>query len=204
LLYKLKSLELSRLKGQIGEHLAKNFIHNTLAPKLVNEEGWDFVILSNNDYKKHVWAWNTKLFAFDAFRKDFIIHGFCAHTKLLVKYAMVADILTQRHCTPDGLLFKLRKTGVFRTVKPSEWPPFFASNVTYAHGTDRLTFPIVEGNVEIVEIKCGRYGRLMAKQREVYNQLIVKGIPLRIIRVKIVSFDYNKFLVEEKKFERFV
>jgi hypothetical protein len=164
----------------------------------------DSVILSNDDYKKHVWTWNTKLFTFDAFRKDFIMHGFCAHTKLLAKYAMVADILTQRHCTPDGLLFKLRKTDVSRTVKPSEYPPFFTSNVTNSHGTDRLKFPLVEGDVEIVEIKCGRYGRLMAKQREVYNQLIAKGVPLRIIRVRIVSFDYNKFLVEEKKVERCV
>ncbi len=63
---------------------------------------------------------------------------------------------------------------------------------------------MVEGDLEVVEIKCGRNAKLMKKQKETYNDLIEKGIPLRKVEVRIVSFDHNKFLVKERKFERFV
>lgn len=43
-----------------------------------------------------------------------------------------------------------------------------------------------------------------AQQRETYNNLIAKDVPLRMIKVRIVSFDLNKFLVEERKFETFL
>ena len=42
------------------------------------------------------------------------------------------------------------------------------------------------------------------KQKETYNNLIAKGIPLRMIEVRIVSFDSNRFLVEEHKHDRFL
>jgi hypothetical protein len=37
-----------------------------------------------------------------------------------------------------------------------------------------------------------------------YNNLIVKGVPLRVVEVRIVSFDSNQFLVEERKFQNLV
>ncbi len=45
---------------------------------------------------------------------------------------------------------------------------------------------------------------LMGKQKETYNNLIAKGVPLRMVKVKIVSFDANRYLVEQRMFERFV
>ena len=70
--YRFKRLEYNGLKGVIGEQLARSFVRNKLAPRLVKEEGWDHVVLSKNDYKQHAWTWNTKLFNFDYFREDFI------------------------------------------------------------------------------------------------------------------------------------
>lgn len=64
--------------------------------------------------------------------------------------------------------------------------------------------PTVEGDLEIVEVKCGRSARLMEKQKGTYNDLIEKSIPVRVISVKIISFDLNKFLVEEHRYERFL
>ena len=55
-----------------------------------------------------------------------------------------------------------------------------------------------------MEIKCGRNAKLMDKQKRVYNNLIAKDVPLRLVKVRLVSFDQNKFLVEEHKFERFL
>ena len=203
--YRFKSLELSILKGVIGEHLARSFIRNTLAPKLVKEEGWSHVLLSNNDYKQHTKAQKARLFSFDRFREDFLVHALFASKKLLTKYADVVGILTQNHCTSDGLLMKLRETGRTKKLKESSypWTASLKVNESQKHG-NVLEFPIVDGDLEVVEIKCGRQAKLMGKQKETYNNLIAKGIPLRMVRVRIVSFDLNRFLVEEHKYERFV
>ncbi len=203
--YRLRPIEHNSLKGLIGERLARGFIRNRLAPKLISEEKWDHVLLSNNDYKRHTWTWNTKLFSFDNFRDDFIIHGFYANTKLLSKYADVIGTLIQNHCTPDGLLFKLRETGRTNKLKEKECSSIARLHVTLSdtcNGT--FVFPVVEGDLEVVEIKCGRNAKLMGKQKETYNDLIAKGIPLRMIKVRIVSFDLNRFLVEEYRFDKFL
>ena len=202
--YKLRTVELNGIKGSIGEQLARSFIRNKLAPKLVAEEGWDHVLLSHNDYKGNFGAWNQKLFSFERFRDDFLLHGFYANMKLLSKYAETIGVLVKNHCTPDGLLFKLRETGQIQKVKKS-----FSKNTLskrfskLAHGAIGK-FPVVNGELEIVEIKCGRSARLMNKQKETYNNLIAKHVPLRMIKVRIVSLDLNRFIVEQCKFERFL
>jgi len=203
--YRFKRLEYNGLKGIIGEYLAKSFIRNKLAPKLMEKEGWSHVLLSNNDYKHHAWTWNTKLFDFDNFREDFIVHGFYPAMKLLSKYTSAVGILTQNHCTPDGLLLKLRETGKIRRVKESSCLSIARLRVEKARKRGNIfEFPTVGGNLEIVEIKCGRDAKLMGKQKETYNALIAKDVPLRLIKVRIVSFDLNRFLVEEHKYERFL
>ncbi len=203
--YSFKTLERSILKGVIGEHLARSFIRGKLAPELAREEGWHHVLLSINDYKLHSKTLNKKLFSFDLFKTDFIQQGFYANRKLLARYAEVAGILTQNHCTPDGLLMKLRETGGTKKLQESTCPIGASLRIdeSHRHG-DTLEFPIVDGDLEVVEIKCGRQARLSSKQKETYNNLIAKGIPLRMIKVRIVSFDLNRFLVEEHRYERFL
>jgi len=203
--YRFRALEWNSLKGSIGEHLARSFIRNTLAPKLVEEEEWNHVLLSHNDYKQRPKAWNEKLFSFDRFREDFFAHGFYATRKLLSKYAIVVGVLMRNHCTPDGLLLKLRERGQTRKLKKNTHP----SNSKFKPRTSRKSgevfkFPLVDGDIEVVEIKCGRNAKLMKKQKETYNNLIGKGVPLRMVEVRIVSFDRNRFLVEERKIERFL
>ncbi|UCE96280.1 MAG: hypothetical protein JSV51_01325 [Candidatus Bathyarchaeota archaeon] len=184
--------------------MARSFVRNKLAPSLVEEEGWDYVVLSKNNHKQHAWTWNTKLFSFDCFREDFIIFGFYANMKLLSKYATVVQALEQNHCVPDGILLKLKETGNTKRLKESTVSSIARLKVDdFRNGKD-LRFPIVEGDLEIVEIKCGRKARLFKKQKETYNNLIAKNVPLRLIRVRIVSFDLNRFLVEEHKYEKFL
>lgn len=196
--YKFRLLEWNGLKGLIGERLARSFIRNKLSPKLIKEESWDHVLFSKNDYKKHSWIWNTKLFKFDNFREDFVLHGFYANTRLLSKYAMVAGVLMQNHCTPDGLLLKMREIGKTIALKQSGFSP--SAKLKVKRHKKKSILPIVEGDLEVVEVKCGRSAKLMSKQREAYNNLMAKGIPLRMIKVKIVSLDLNRFLIEEQKF----
>lgn len=202
--YRFRPLEYNSLKGTIGEHLARSFIRNQLASKLIKEEGWNHVLLSNNYYKHHAWTWNTKLFSFDNFREDFIVHGFYPQMKLLAKYASAVGVLVQNHCTPDGLLLKLRETSRTKRLKESVYPSIrMLRKDSQKHGK-YFEFPIVDGDLEVIEIKCGRNAKLMNKQKKTYNNLIAKGIPLRLIKVRIVSFDLNRFLVEEHKYERFI
>ncbi|UCH32124.1 MAG: hypothetical protein JSV05_01670 [Candidatus Bathyarchaeota archaeon] len=202
---RFKPLEYNMLKGTIGEHIARSFIRNHLASKLIKEEGWDHVLLKHNDFKKHAWTWNTKLFSYEKFREDFIAHGFCADIKLLSKYAITAGVLTKNHCSPDGLLLKMRETGNIKKVKVKKWPPFAKLKIKLSSKSrDAIKLRPVTGDLEVIEIKCGRKAKLMNKQRETYNALIAKGIPLRMIKVRIVSFDLNRFLAEEHKYERFL
>ncbi len=203
--YRFKHLEYSGLKGIIGEQLARSFVRSDLAPKLMREEGWDHVVLSRNDYKRHAWTWNTKLFKHDHFIEDFIIHGFFANIKLLSKYTTAIGVLEQNHCTPDGILLKLKENGKTRSLKQHVRTPLIAKlriGDSVRHENSRL--PMVGGDLEIVEIKCGRNAKLMDKQRRTYNDLIAKDVPLRMIKVRIVSFDLNKFLVEEHRYEKFL
>lgn len=203
--YRFKTLEYNGLKGIIGEQLARSYIRNKLTSRLIEEENWSHIILSKNDYKKHAWTWNTKLFNFDYFREDFIIHGFYAKIKLLSKYASAISILEQNHCTPDGILLKLKETGKTKKLKEDECPAIarLKINRSLKHG-NHVRLPIVEGGLEIVEIKCGRYAKLMDKQKRTYNDIIAKDIPLRLIKVRIASFDLNRFLVEDHKYEKFL
>jgi hypothetical protein len=200
--YKFRTVELNGIKGSIGEQLARSFIRNKLAPKLAAEEGWDHVLLSHNDYKENLGAWNQKLFSFERFRNDFLVHGVYADMKLLAKYAETVGVLVQNHCTPDGLLFKLRETGKKHQVCERKGK----LNNTLSKRPPRAAekYPVVGGELEIVEIKCGRSARLMSKQKEAYNNLIAKRVPLRMIQVRIVSFDLNRFIVEQRRFERFL
>ncbi|MDH5732384.1 MAG: hypothetical protein OEY88_01185 [Candidatus Bathyarchaeota archaeon] len=203
--YQFRPLEWNSLKGVIGEQIARSFIRTQLAPRLITKEGWNTVVLSTNDYRRHRGAWNEKLFRFDHFREDFIVHGVCADTMLLSKYAMVIGVLGQNQCTPDGLLLKLRETGRTKRWKKSACPSIAELRIRNSpkYGSF-FEFPIVEGDLEVVEIKCGRNAKLMGKQKETYNNLIAKGVPLRMVNVRIISFDRNKFLVEERKFKQFL
>lgn len=201
--YRLKSLELNILKGVIGEHLARSFIRNTLSRKIVEAEKWDHVVFNRNDDKQNFKVWNEKLFSYDRFREDFYAHGFYANRQLLSKYAMVLGVLARNHCTPDGLLLKLREKGSKRKVRKNTllldtWLR------KKSERRDVSEYPVVDGELEVVEIKCGRNAKLMKKQKETYNDLVWKGVPLRMVEVRIVSFDRNKFLVQERKFSRSV
>lgn len=203
--YRFKTLEYNGLKGVIGEQLARSYIRNILTPKLIEEEKWNHIILSKNDYKKHAWTWNTKLFNFDYFREDFIMHGFYAKIKLLSKYATAINTLEKNHCTPDGILLKLKETGKTKRLKEDACSATARLKISRSlkHG-NHVKLPIVKGDLEIIEIKCGRNAKLMDKQKRTYNDIIAKAIPLRLIKVRIDSFDLNRFLVEEHKYERFL
>ena len=111
--------------------------------------------------------------------------------------------MAQNRCTPDGLLLKLQDTGYKRRVEKDSHPFNPKPRSRSSKKREEVSkLPVVKGDLEIVEIKCGRSAKLMKKQKETYNDLIWKGVPVRMIAVRIVSFDRNKFLVQERKFQK--
>lgn len=203
--YRFKPFAYNSLKGAIGEHLARSFIRNHLAPTLVTSENWDHVVLSRNNYRQRIRTRNRNLFSYDRFRQDFISHGFYGTKEILCKYAAAVYVLDRNHCTPDGFLLKLRETGETKKLRNGAFTP---APWLHARGQPKnrncIELPVIDGELEIVEIKCGRKAKLNDSQRKAYNDLIAKSIPLRMVRVRFVSFDLNRFLVEETKYERFV
>ncbi len=196
--HKLRQLDLNILKGIIGEHLARSFIRNKLAVQIIEEEGWSHVILDGSNYRQRYRKWKTGNFSFCDLREDFHRHGFYPSKRLVSKYANTLGILARSHCTPDGLLLKLLETGQVQTPGQEGCQRTLIVN-TLTSGDNAL--PVVEGDLEVVEIKSGRSAKLVAKQKEAYNRLISRDVPVRIVRVKIVSFDMNSFLVEATKVE---
>lgn len=67
-----------------------------------------------------------------------------------------------------------------------------------------MTFPVVDGDSEVLEIKCGRNAKVIGKQKITHYNLIAEGIPLRVVEVRIASFDSNQFLIEERRFQNLV
>jgi hypothetical protein len=102
------------------------------------------------------------------------------------------------------LILKLKKTGGHKRLQKKSYPPEARFRLKATEDGSRYKLPMVEGDLEVVEVKCGRSAKLMEKQKETYSDLIEKGVPLRMINVKIISFDLNKFLVEEHRYERFL
>jgi hypothetical protein len=61
----------------------------------------------------------------------------------------------------------------------------------------RRSFPVVEGEIEIVEVKSGT-ARLASNQIKSYTDVLRKGYPLRYFHVEIISFERNQFEIKEK------
>lgn len=189
--YRFRSLELNSLKGVIGEYIARSFIRNVLSRKLLHKEKWDHVLFSRQ-------FWSRRIFDLSAFREDFTFHGFYADSQLLSKYATAIGLLRKNHCRPDGLILKLQETGHSKMMKQS-----FLTQTEVKHScksNSKRRLPMVRGDLEVVEIKCGRNAKLVTKQKKTYSTMIAKGYPLRVISVRIVSFDSNRFLIEESRF----
>jgi len=100
-------------------------------------------------------------------------------------------------CIPDGLLMKLNDTGetkiLSNTVSRLHLPPELS-------GKDVIDLPIVDGEVEIIEIKSKK-APLRTKQKVAYNTLIMNRFPVRLFRVKMISFDKNEFAISEKRID---
>ena len=112
---------------------------------------------------------------------------------------------------PDGFLVKLKKTGKSKSLREAltdfglerfdhwyvGWGPYLYGTFWRSEHDEGEVLPIVDGEVEIIEVKSGK-SILLAYQRKSYLKAIKNGYLLRFFHVEIVSFKKNHFEVKEK------
>ena len=194
--YSFKPPEWSNWKGRLCEELAMDYIREIFIPELKEKEKWQHVLVTKQFiiFQK---INNEVYIDKEQAKMDFFLHGLYPSKRLLRKLIEINRILSLESCIPDGILAKLNNTGemerLSNTISRSYLPPEIRKK-------DVIDLPIVDGEIEILEIKSKK-SPLRAKQKLVYNALIMKGFPLRLFKVHMISFDQNRFAIREKRID---
>jgi hypothetical protein len=211
--YSFNPRDFNNLKGRIAEKLVQYFIEKAKIPALT-KKGWDYVFfrrmlptdLTQDDLPPLRYAGGP----FQNINEKFFVgHGLFPSRKLLTRIKKLSKLLEQfRNESGDGFLIKTRKTGETRTLKEAldtfglgsfrdgSWSFEGCEFVGSEHKNDEQ-LPIVNGEIEIVEVKSGT-GYLHSEQKECYRKILQEGYALRFFRVNIVSFKRNEFEIQEK------
>jgi len=192
------------LKGQIAEKLVKSYIEHVLIPALQKE--WDIVIFTPHawfgdeveenknrpEYLRIFWQHEEKFFiANKLFPTQVFLNRFKRLTKLLEN-------------VPDGFIIKMKNTGKFKCLKEAlnefnlsyGWEDNgYAFNQSEHKDNELLT--IVEGDIEIVEVKCDK-SNIPPHQKKSYRNVITGGYALRFLHVDLCLFTRNEFEIDEK------
>ena len=209
------------MKARITEILVESCIKEVIAPTL-KKEGWDDVIYTNAWYRTkegevRTFARSSSAEYLNKIEERILVaNGFYPTRKFLTKFRRLTSLL---EIVSDGFLIKLKTTGNFKPLEETvEEFGLDYENVGlsrylltdfYGLGQHRdqmlkLSFlkftnklPIVNGEIEVVEVKSGK-ARLPSDQRRSYLNAVRSGYPLRFFRVKIISFLGNEYEIREK------
>lgn len=204
--YSLHWTEINRFKGKITEMLVRRYIEKVLVYAL-REQGWDQIIFTpnawfgdeieqNKNRPKHRQIFLTPE------PKFFIANSLYPTEELLESFKKLTKLLKN---TPDGFLVKLRKTEHTKRLKEAlkevgsqggGWSVGEYSYFPSEHdGKEQLS--IVEGEIEIVEVKTGK-AIIPSHQMINYREVLDEKYALRFFNVNIISFEKNEFEIEEK------
>lgn len=209
--YSFNPKEFNHWKARVTESLVRHYIENVLIPKLSKEE-WDKIIFTSigfapkNTPLRHPWArgWELEKKSRYSMERGFLIaNGLYPTPKFLHRFEQLTNLLEN---APDGYLIKLRRTGKFKYLKDALSELELDSMGGWSFGTcrfdrsehdDKEKLPIVDGDVEAVEIKSDK-SFIMPHQRRSYRKIIENGFTLRYFHVGIISFGKNDFEITEK------
>lgn len=196
--------ELNNWKARLTERLVELYMKQGLMPKLKMEEGWDLIV-----YLTPAWfstLEDEELMPCLSYQEQafFLSNNLIPTAELLGDFKNITRTLSN---APDGFLFKLRKIRKSKTLRDvKEMRLNFAGDFTlgrlgFTSDTYRnmmqQSFPVVEGEIEVVEVKSGK-ARLASNQIKSYADVLRKGYPLRYFHVEIISFEKNQFEIREK------
>jgi len=205
--YSLHWTDINRFKGKITEMLVGKYIERVLIPVL-SEEGWDQIIFTQNAWfgdmleeskdmpKALQISWNLE-------EKFFIERGLYPTEELLKSFKKLTKLLEN---IPDGFLIKLRKTNSTKPLKKALKEIGFKNSGGWRIGEYRFTrsehddneqLQVVNGEIEIVEIKTGK-AIIPSHQMISYHKVLDEKYALRFFHVNIISFEKNEFEIEEK------
>ena len=193
-------------KGRIAESLVEHYIKNVLIPALKarkwNEVFYTYSFVSKVPFKvRETWYRGWKQTFWKQELKLLIAMGFFPTLNFLERFETFTHLLSN---IPDGFLIKLKKTGKFKSLKDAlvefklgsdDWN-YAGYSFTYSKHTKRQ-LPIVNGDVEVVEIKADK-SFLSSHQLASYTNVIKNGYALRYFHVDIISLKRNQFEIEEK------
>lgn len=221
--YSLSPNELNNWKARITERLVLCYIEEYSIPSLREEESWDEVFFDNLDnfdcplsaiekgllrgfetpifkaklpYQQSFYRSQVKL-ARSYINRILLKKAVFPHQNLFDKWMLLLQLLEVR---TDGFLFKLKRTG---NVKPKEEIISELGEYVCPEGMIELpkAVPIVEGEIEIIEVKSGK-AFIPPYQQDNYRKVVKNGFLFRFFRVNIISFERNQFDVEEKLIRR--
>ena len=177
----------NRWQAQVSERLVGNYIEDKLIPAL-KLQGWNEVVYAQshcfNFYydenesqrpKSRQGVWNNYVHSF------LLENGLYPTEEFMESFKKLTSLL--KH-SPDGYLFKFKKTGKVKSLKK------------HANAQSEL-LPIVNGEIEVVEVKSGK-AKLFPSQKEDYCNVLIERFVLRFFQVEVVSFEKNEFGIEEK------
>lgn len=184
--YGLVWTELNNFKARLTEQLVKRYIEKVLIPEL-GAQGWDQSIYTQEDFrifydenesqrpKCKQGVWNNYVYGI------LIENGLYPTEEFINTLKKLTSLL--KHA-PDGYLFKFKKTGKVKSLKKHT-------------DTESELLPIVNGEIEVVEVKTGK-AIIPSYQMVSYCKVLEERYVLRFFHVNIISFEKNEFEIEEK------
>ena len=188
-----KSLKLSlrnlhsNWQASVTERLVGNFIEDMIIPEL-KHQGWGEAIYTQGQGFKIFYDENElqkpkcRQGVWDNYVYDFLIENGLYPTEKFMR--TLKKLISLLKHSPDGYLLKFSKTGKLKSIKKHS-------------DTESKLLPIVNGEIELVEVKSGK-ARLFAGQKEDYCNALSEKFVLRFYHVDVISFEKNEFEIEEK------
>lgn len=216
--------EMNNLKARIAERLIECYIEDILIPSLKRER-WDIVIYStvtwfsvpnsegfNPDFKnERIFFLSNGLLPTSTLLKHFekltatlenCPDGFLIKLRKTGEPKKLKDGMVElglgfyehyRYSYGNGL----ETSHAIATLKERGYAIVRGLYFTTDGHDKNELFPVVDGEVEAVEIKSDK-GTLAPNQKRSYGNILREGYVLRFLHVNIVSFKKNKFEIEEK------
>lgn len=177
-------------RGRLGEKMVECYINDDLIPSLKKTEGWTDIIYTKalmkatytqdfQDFIKFEEEKQTRLILSNEFypTKDFADY-----------FNKLIDSLSN---TADGFLIKMKRRGTFKTVKEAIEEYDLASKIQLEDLQGNLLLqlpnedeklPVVNGEIEVVEVKTGVGNRLQVNS---YRNSVANGYPLRLFKIDL-------------------
>jgi hypothetical protein len=196
--------KLSVLKGQIGEKVAESYINHVTIRNLKSTGGYGTAIYWPTSRLNLIEA-SPYITRRETLVRPFLLNKVLPTSELLARFDSIVQTL---NTMPDGFLLKANRTSKIMSLRkglnqlglPLHIPIASPYMRTPEDSGDQLKFstqmPEVDGDVEFVEVKTDS-GGFRAKQVKAYTKALKRGFHLRVVVVRLVSFENNRFDVAE-------